>query len=237
MSDVSPAVPEKPSLDEGIQPALGATFIHVIWQAVPGALSYDLMVETQGSAPVKHIGLAVSSFHLTSLIPNKPYSISARAVNASGVSAFSTSLNVCTVPPTPTAPSQGFSDLIDAQLSVQVVWNLKDLVAGTADVGQLTVTLGRRELDEIIRPIKVSLGLKDRVNVAVNPHGQGLTYHLRLVNSGEGATSLCVGSESDWSVGLLPTAISFRELRQPQLREQRDLSVHLLRRYFYGRCH
>lgn len=234
MSNTVPAKPEKPSLDSSVQPPLGATFMHVVWTAVPQTITYDLMLETQGSPTITHGGLNVPAFHLTGLIPNKSYSVSVRAVNASGASAFSDSLVVCTLPPRPTPPSQGYSDLIDAQLNVPIVWNLNNVIEGTADAGQLTVTLGRRDPDQIIRPIKTSLGLVDQQSVRVNPHAQGLTYHLRLVNSGQGAGVACAGSESEWSDGLLPAALSFGELRQPQLRERQDLSIQLLRRHFYG---
>ena len=91
----------EPATPTGLTAAVNGSSIIVSWGAVSGATSYTIQ-RTAGSAVSNVTGISGSSYTDTGLVANTTYGYKVQACNASGCSAFSSSV---TKAPLPAAPS------------------------------------------------------------------------------------------------------------------------------------
>lgn len=107
----------EPATPMGLTAAVNGSSIIVSWGAVSGATSYTIQ-RTAGSAASNVTGISGTNYTDTGVVPNTTYDYKVQACNASGCSAFSSSV---TKAPLPAAPSNVTATSVGGR--AYVVWS------------------------------------------------------------------------------------------------------------------
>jgi fibronectin type 3 domain-containing protein len=181
--------------------------IDLTWSAVTGASSYTVQRAATSGGPYTTVGSpSAPSFADTGLSPNTTYFYVVQAVNASGVSGFSTEVSAITVPAAPT----GLTAIVTSGSQVNLTWNAVTGATSYA-IGRATASGGPY----------TTIGSPSLTSFSDTGLSTGTTYFyvVRALNS-TGGTSAPSAAVSATTPPPAPSGISATTLSATQIKVQ-----------------